>query len=187
MLNIHLQPFPVLYTDRLELRKITPEDAKEIFELRSSDEVMKYIDIPKMKSITEAIVKINWFNELLLNKQAIHWAITMKVNRKLIGSVLLKKIDLENHRAEIGYMLHPDFWRKGIVHETLSAILDFGFFNLNFHSIEAVINPENIASEKILEKNGFVKEAHFKENFYFEGQFLDSAVYSLLKSNYKKL
>jgi len=56
---------------------------------------------------------------------------------------------------------------------------------LHFHSIEAFVNPENDASILLLEKNGFVKEAHFKENFYFEGAFLDTGVYSLLKSNYK--
>ena len=55
---------------------------------------------------------------------------------------------------------------------------------LNIHSIEAVVNPENNASIKILEKNGFVREAYYVEDYYFEGKFLDSAVYSLLEKNF---
>lgn len=187
MLEINLEPFPVLYSERLVLRRITKSDVNEIFQLRSNEEVMKYIDIPKMKTIEEAYEKVIFFDDLLAKKEAINWAICLKENETQIGFILLKNIDTTNHRAEVGYMLHPNFWRKGIVQEALISVLDFAFYDLNFHSIEAIINPENIASEKILEKNSFVKEAHFKENFYFEGKFLDSGVYSLLKSNYQRL
>ena len=54
------------------------------------------------------------------------------------------------------------------------------------HSIEAVIDPENIASERVLQKNGFVKEAHILENELYDGKFWDTVIYSLLKRNFKK-
>ncbi len=86
----------------------------------------------------------------------------------------------ENYRAEFVYALHPDHWGKGIMNEVAEAVIDYGFKVLKLHSIEANINPENIASQKLLEKHKFVKEAYFKENFFWEGKFLDSAIYSLL-------
>ncbi|MGY0034483.1 GNAT family N-acetyltransferase [Pedobacter sp. NJ-S-72] len=49
-----------------------------------------------------------------------------------------------------------------------------------FHSLEAVIDPDNYASEKVLIKHGFVKEGHFKENSFFDGKFLDAVIYSLI-------
>jgi ribosomal-protein-alanine N-acetyltransferase len=55
--------------------------------------------------------------------------------------------------------------------EVAKAVLDYGFNTLKLHSIEANINPENIASQKLLEKNGFVREAYFKENFFWQGKF----------------
>jgi ribosomal-protein-alanine N-acetyltransferase len=55
---------------------------------------------------------------------------------------------------------------------------------MNLHSIEANINPENIASRKLLEKTGFVREAYFKENYFFNGKFIDSEIYSLLNKNH---
>jgi ribosomal-protein-alanine N-acetyltransferase len=86
----------------------------------------------------------------------------------------------EHDRAEVGYMLHPDFRKKGIMQEALTAIIEYGFTQMNLHSIEAVIDPRNKASETILVRNNFVKEAHFKENYFFDGAYLDSAHYSLL-------
>jgi len=185
MLEINLQPFPILSTERLILRQITQDDIHEFFWIRNNDEVMKYIQFPRLASIEKAKERIDFLNDLTLKNEAINWAISLKEDNKLIGWILYKNIDLVNHRAEVGYLLHPDFWRKGIVQEALTAVLDFGFNTLHFHSIEAFVNPENDASILLLEKNGFVKEAHFKENFYFEGAFLDTGVYSLLKSNYK--
>ncbi|HSI91748.1 MAG TPA: GNAT family protein, partial [Adhaeribacter sp.] len=98
----------------------------------------------------------------------------------LIGTICLWRFDKANHRGEIGYQLHPDFWRQGLMHEAMQAVLDFAFQTLNLHSLSANINPENLASRKLLEKNGFVQEAHFRQDFYFRGKFLDSVIFSLL-------
>ena len=86
----------------------------------------------------------------------------------------------EHYRAEIGYLLHPDYQQKGIMDEALKAVIKYGFETMQLHSIEANVNPANAASMKLLEKNGFVKEAYFKENYFYNGQFLDSVIYSLL-------
>ena len=186
MLEIQLVPFPVLTTDRLLLRRITEADVQEFYWLRNSEEVMKYIQLPKLESVEKAKERIKTLNEGTLKNEIINWAITLKGEQNLIGWILYKNIDLINHRAEVGYLLHPDYWRKGIVQEAITCVLDFGFTTLNFHSIEALVNPENEASIALLEKFGFILEGHFKENFYFDGQFLDTAVYSLLKSNYQQ-
>ena len=52
---------------------------------------------------------------------------------------------------------------------------------MQLHSLEAKINPSNSASAMLLEKNNFIKEAHFKEDCFWEGEFSDTVVYSLLK------
>ena len=59
-------------------------------------------------------------------------------------------------------------------------VLAYGFEVLKLHSAEAIVNPGNHASIKLLKKHGFTREGYFKENYYFEGHFFDSAVYSLL-------
>ena len=61
-------------------------------------------------------------------------------------------------------MLLPEYHGKGIAVEAIKELIKYGFEIMKLHSIEAVIDPENLASEKVLQKSGFVKEAHFKEN-----------------------
>ena len=113
--------------------------------------------------------------------EGISWGIFKKENPELkIGNIGLFKIFHEHYRAEIGYMLQPEEQQKGIMYEALCAIIEYGFNQMKLHSIEANINPDNIASQQLLEKAGFVREAYFRENYYFGGRFIDSAIYSLL-------
>jgi RimJ/RimL family protein N-acetyltransferase len=64
--------------------------------------------------------------------------------------------------------------------EAMIIVIDYGFRAMHLHSIEANVNPDNAASIKLLQRNNFVREAYHKENYYFNGKFLDSAIYSLL-------
>ena len=71
--------------------------------------------------------------------------------------------------------------------EAMDAVLEYGFKEMKLHSIEANVDPGNQPSIKLLEKKGFIKEAHFKENMFFNGSFLDSAIYSLLNPYEKEV
>ena len=142
---------------------------------------MKYIDREKTKTVEEAATFIQMVNTNIDKNESIMWAITLKDKpQTLVGNIGFWRIINQHYRAEIGYMLHPDFWNMGIMKEALLAAINFGFNQMKLHSIEAHINPENTASGVLLEKTGFIREAYFKEDFYFRGKFIDSAIYSLL-------
>jgi ribosomal-protein-alanine N-acetyltransferase len=98
----------------------------------------------------------------------------------LIGTIGIFNIRKEHYRAEFGYMLHPDYHRQNLMQEAFQPVLEYAFTTMGLHSLEANVDPMNKASIGILEKNGFVREAYFREDFYWQGKFLDSAVYSLL-------
>ena len=181
MLELNFSPFPEIKTERLLLRKMTDADAPEILFLRSDDRVMKYIDREKAKSQQEALDFIQKVNANIANNESIMWAITLQDNPdRLIGNICFWRMINQHYRSEIGYTLHPDFWNMGIMHEALLAAADFGFNKMKLHSIEAHINPDNTASARVLEKAGFIREAYFKEDYFFEGKFIDTAIYSLL-------
>ena len=180
MLHFDFNPFPILYTDRLILRQISTDDVNEIISLRSNKDAMKYIDRPLIESTEAALQLIQKIMEGINNNDAITWAIALQDDSRLIGTIGFWRIDKDNHRAEIGYMLHPDHQKKGIMQEALSVVLHYGFETLHLHSAEADVNPANEASKKLLEKNKFVQEAYFRENFYYNGVFMDSAIFSLL-------
>lgn len=183
MLEINFTPFRNLETERLLLRRVVIEDVNEIFALRSDQKVMKYIPRPLVKTAEDALAHIALIDEKIDSNEGINWAITLKGHPKLIGIIGHYRIKPEHFRAEIGYMLLPEYQGKGIISEAIKEVVKYGFEVMKLHSIEAVIDPQNFASEKVLQKNGFVKEAHLKENEYFEGRFLDTVIYSILNQN----
>ena len=65
-------------------------------------------------------------------------------------------------------------------------MLEFSFETLGFHSVFAIVNAKNEASERVLQRNHFKKEAHFIENMCYNGKFVDTVFYSILKRNFVK-
>ena len=183
MLQFNFSPFPIIETDRLLLRQITNDDVKEVFELRSNPETMKYIPRPLAKTAEDALEHIAIIEANLVSNGGINWGITLKNNSKLLGIIGFYRMQPENYRAEIGYILLPEFHRKGIITEAVKRLITYGFEDLKLHSIEAVIDPDNSASEKVLQKCEFIKEAHLKESQFYEGKFTDKVIYSLLSNN----
>lgn len=180
MLSVRFTPFPVLVTDRLILRRITIDDANEIFFLRNDESVMKYIDRPRAKSLNDVAVWLDKVDANIANDDAVAWGVSLKGEQKLIATTSFHVLIKENYRAEIGYVMHPAYHGKGYMQEAVKAMISYGFNSMGLHSIEAQVNPENGASIKVLERAGFVREAYFKENYFWDGKFLDSAIYSLL-------
>lgn len=183
MLSLNFNPFPVLETERLILREHVLADAKSLFAMRTNEEVMRYIDRERPKNVPDTELQINTLNAAYREGKNLTWIMALKEKPgQMIGIVGYWTINPEHHRAEIGYSLLPEHWRMGYTSEALKRTIDFGFKEMNFHSIQANINPGNDPSRQLLLKHGFVREAYFKENYYFNGQFLDSEVYSLLES-----
>ena len=186
MLEFNFQPFQNLETKRLFLRRIDENDVAEVLALRGNPQIMKYIPRPLAKTEEDALAHIMMINEKIETNTGINWGITVKGNPKIIGIIGHYRIQPENHRAEIGYMSLPEYNGKGYITEAIKVVVEYGFEQMNLHSIEAIIDPENIASERVLQKNGFIKEAHILENELWEGKFWDTVIYSLLKRNFKK-
>ena len=186
MITLNFNPFPEIETKRLFLRRLTVEDAPEVLALRSNPITMQYVPRPLCKDFDGAIEHINLINSNIDKNTGINWAITIKGEPKMIGIIGHYKISCENFRSEIGYMILPEHNGKGYVTEAVNAMLDYGFNILNLHSIEAIIDPNNRGSERVLQKNSFVKEAHLVENEFYDGKFLDNIIYSILKRNYTK-
>lgn len=182
MLTINFFPFPILETERLLLRRVDHNDVNEIFALRSDPETMKYIPRPLLKNTEEALAHIDTIDTKIESNEGINWAITLKDNPKLIGIIGHYRIKPEHFRAEIGYMLLPEHSGNGIISEAINEVIKYGFQVMKLHSIEAIIAPENHGSAKVLEKNNFIKEAHLKENEFYEGRFLNTVIYSRLNN-----
>lgn len=180
MLEVNFNPFPLLTTPRLTLRRLTPDDVMPMFRLRSDPQAMKFVPRPLAVTPDDAMKHIALIDQKINENEGINWAITLNGSDDFIGIIGLYVIKKENFRAEIGYMLLPEHHNNGYVSEAIGRVLEYGFGDLKLHSVEAIIDPENTPSERVLQKNGFVKEAHLRENEFWNGRFLDTVIYSKL-------
>jgi len=177
--------FPLLETERLQLVRHSLDHAEDMYQLRTDTEVMKYLDVHPPKSISDIENKIKENISDFDNKKGINWILKLKESPEAIGYMGLWRIDKKNNRGEVGYALKQEYWNKGIATEAGKCIINFGFDILKLHTIMANTNPLNSASQSLLTKLGFIKEAHFRQDYYFDGQYLDSAIYGLIKEDWK--
>jgi [ribosomal protein S5]-alanine N-acetyltransferase len=172
--------FPVLTTERLILKKLDLSEKEELFRLRSDIKTAEEMCVSLFKQIEDAeemIINSNYSYEF---KMGINWSIYLKKDFKFIGDAGIWRIDREHFRGEIGYSLLPEFRKCGFMTETLTAILKTAFSKINLHSIEANVDPQNNNSIQLLKKMGFIQEGYLKENYYLDGKFYDTILFSRL-------
>ncbi|ABR49494.1 GCN5-related N-acetyltransferase [Alkaliphilus metalliredigens QYMF] len=178
--------FPKLETDRLILKEMLIEDAASIFHIFADEEIMKDYGRFPMKSIEEAESLIAMFDENSKNGKGIRWGILLKEENKIIGTCGYHNWNKRHSRAEIGYELSKDAWRKGYIKEAVKAIIDYGYEIMDLNRIEAVVYPENEASIRSLINHGFMKEGLLEEYAFFRNVYQDLIMFSLLKKNWLK-
>ena len=150
-------PFTNLVTERLLLRELQPADAGQIFKIRSDKRVNEFIDRIPAKSIQDGLNFINQIIAYQNKNEGFMWAITLKGDPKLIGTIVYWHIVKEKDEAEIGYEMLPDYFGKGIMREALLKIIEFGFEIMELKTILADTKPDNLRSINLLEKCGFAK------------------------------
>ena len=121
MLSVNFTPFPLIETDRLILRKVQQSDVDQVFFLRSDKKVLQYLDRAPAATIEEASIWIQGINDLEKNNTAVTWAITLKCDVILIGTICFWNIEKEHYRSEIGYALHPGYQGRGIMQDLLEV------------------------------------------------------------------
>lgn len=172
--------FPNLETERLILREITHDDAEGIFACFSNDNVTRFYGQDSLETVDQARGFVDFFAKNFEEKKGMRWGIERKGKKGLIGTIGFNAWAPKHKRAEIGYEIHPDHWRKGYMSEAVSKILSYGSETLDLTRIGAVVFIENEASNNLLTKMGFQKEGILKKYMYQNGKAYDTYVYSFL-------
>lgn len=114
------------------------------------------------------------------------WGIERHEDERIIGTCTLAGIDHVNRRAELGYALRRNCRGCGYMTEALGRLLSYSFVEMNFHCLEADVDPRNTPSIQLLERLGFRKEGHLRERWLTESEAQDSYFYGLLRSEWVK-
>lgn len=153
-MNFNFKSFPEIKNERLLLRKATFKDINSVYELRSSEEINKFVGTKRVKNLEEAKDFIEVCRDLYKKERRIFWLIEYQT--QIIGSIVLHQIDIDKKYAEIGYKLKPEFQQKGLMTEVMKSVLTFGKSKLNLKTIEAFTHKNNLASIALLKKLDFV-------------------------------
>jgi len=148
---------PVLKTERLTLRKLQNSDAEGILELYQDPEVVRWLDWNGAVSLEEARFVLALFEQQTRTARNLRWGLTLTGEEKVIGSVVLMNFRRQAY-ADIGYDLSRAYWGRGLMQEALTELLRFCDRDLGLQRIQAYIRPENLASVKLIERLGFVRE-----------------------------
>lgn len=154
-----------LESERLLLRKFKVSDAKEICEgYRNQDEFLYYANKQKI-GVSEQVKIFAEFQEKYKHLDFYNWAIVLKENNRIIGSVNFKLLDDDTVR--VNYAIDNRFTRNGYMTETLNAVVDFAINKLKVKRFEGGVAESNVASKRVLEKCGFVFDKIIENYFKF--------------------
>jgi [ribosomal protein S5]-alanine N-acetyltransferase len=177
-----------LQTERLEIKELSLTDLEEIHQLHSLPETDEFntLGIPATIQTTEFLL-IEWIGQQnAIPRTSYTFCIKLIGENKFIGLIALNLGKLHFKTAEAWYKIHPAYWRQGYTTEALKKIIEFGFFNLGLHRIEAGCAVENIASVKTLEKVGMIREGSKREVLPIRGKWVDNYFYSILEKDLEK-
>ena len=174
-----------LRTERLFLRPMAAPDAQNLFAIFSDPRVARYLSRPPWPDLDSARQRIARDIDALPAGKYLCLGIELASESRLIGQCSLFSLNEQCRRAEVGYGLGFADWGHGYMHEALTALLGFGFSQLQLNRVEADIDPRNEGSAKSLERLGFLREGFLRERWIVDGEVSDTALYGLLAREWK--
>lgn len=178
--------FEVLETERLLLKKLTPELFTDLFTHYSKAEIKKILGLTTDEEFSKEKAKSQG-GYTTYDRTIVAFLLVSKENGFTIGRAGYHNWYKDHSRAELGYALSSEeSKRKGYMSEAVKTILDYGFNVMDLNRIEAYISPTNKASLSLIKKYKFTEEGRLRQHFIKNGTAEDSVVFSLLKEEYKK-
>jgi [ribosomal protein S5]-alanine N-acetyltransferase len=147
----------IFETERLLIRQYEMNDFENFYLLNGDEDVMRYIRPTQSKEKTFAffIENIEYYKAFPAYGR---WAMVEKSNKKFIGSFMLRPSTVIEGDIELGYSMFKNFWGNGFATESVFGGLDYAFKKLKLQTLIAITQLENIASQKVLLKSGFIQQ-----------------------------
>lgn len=172
---------PTLETPQLRLRPLRLDDAAAMYAYARDPEVADPGMWSPLCSMEESRQDLAQALEHYAQGKAEQWGIEHRADGLLIGRCGFVRYSTAHARAELGYALSRAYWGQGYMTKAVEAAIGFGFETLGLHRIDAVCLSTNAASQRVLEKVGFMIEGIDREAYCLHGVFQDVCRYALLE------
>jgi [ribosomal protein S5]-alanine N-acetyltransferase len=178
-------PTPTLHTARLRLRPFTGADAAALFALHSNAHVLRYWDSPPWSDPACAERFLAVSRQMAEDGSGARLAMDRVSDGVFIGWCGLTRWNPEHRSASMGYCLDDAAWGHGYATEGARAVLQWAFDTLDLNRVQAEADTRNVASARVLEKLGFLREGTLREDCVVNGDVSDSWVYGLLRREWQ--
>ena len=175
---------PEFSLGRLRLRALKKTDAEDMFEYSKDPAVTCHLLWDPHPDPGYTLNYLKYVESQYRKHRFYEWAVIWEKTGKMIGTCGFNYFDRQNSRAEIGYVINPDYWNMGVATEAVSFILKIGFNDLGLNRIEARHMEGNDASRRVMEKNRMNFEGIMRSAVYVREEYRDVAVYSILRHDY---
>ncbi len=182
-----IKPMPVLETDRLVLRPFNLSDAADLQRLAGAfaiADTTAAIPHPYPDGTAQAWISTHK-DEFASNKMLV-LAVTLRETGGLAGCVSIMDIDKSCKSGELGYWIGKDSWGLGYCTEASSAIIKYGFEEMDLNRIQAKHLARNPASGRVMQKLGMKQEGYLRHAFVKWGRFEDNVLYAILREDWLK-
>lgn len=177
---------PQLETPRLILRRLRSSDDRDMYDYAKRTDVTRYLLWSPHPDLSYTRDYLHYLSTRYAAGNFYDWGIVCKQSGRMIGTCGFTNIDAQHDAAEIGYVLHPDYWGQGLAAEAARAVLSFGFDRLLLHRIEARFIEGNTASLRVMEKVGMTFEGYRREAMMVKGKYRTIGCCSILCTEYAK-
>ena len=176
---------PELTTPRLTLRRMLVADTDDMYEYACRQDVTKYLTWRPHPDRDYTREYLQYLGSRYASGMFYDWAVIYEPDCKMVGTCGFTSFNCTSDSAEVGYVLNPEYWGKGIATEALSRVLEFGFENMGLHRIEARFIQENERSRRVMEKVGMTFEGVMREGMLIKGVYQNIGICSILQSEWK--
>lgn len=176
-----LDMFPELASARFLLRQVVRADQAFIFEGLSHPQVIPYYGV-WYDSFEDTTAQMDFYDEQWNGGTGCFWKIVNRDTEESVGVIGFNNYQQKHNKAELGYWLLPQFWRKGIVAEVLPVVIAYMQGQRGIHRIESLVEEGNEDSYKVMEKAGFVYEGTMRDCEIKRGKYISLRIYSLLSA-----
>jgi aminoglycoside 6'-N-acetyltransferase len=178
----------VIETERLILRPMALTDVDDLLEYQSHPEIVRYIPWPERtrEQVIEAAEKTIATGKFDLKEDNDYIVLVWQFKSgKVIGQSNMGLKSLRDGNADIGWVTHHDFQRKGYAFEATQALIKYAFENFPVRRLIADIDTRNPESAAMAEKLGMRREGEFVDCEVFKGEICSMWLYAILKSEFK--
>ena len=175
---------PQLETDRLILRRMLPTDAEDMYDYAHRSDVTRHLTWDPHPNLNYTKEYLAYISAHYAAGDFHDWAVVVREYGRMIGTCGFTRFHCESDCAEIGYVIHPAFWGRGIATEAVGEVIRFGFQRLELNRIEAKFMEGNEASRRVMEKNGMKFEGILRQSMYIKGEYRNVGVCSILRNEY---